>query len=297
MRLKCKLNLSAAAILAAVVFLAASRADAQRYDLATFHKYSGNTSTTATPAAPAPKTPSAGGSALDTAGTVAGHSGTGQIITEAGNAALDRANSAAASELRNTPLKNRLRAQGFTGKTGTKGGHLQKIRKDLIKKAPGAKNLSRWTKAVKWLGRLAKAIDIVSPVSRMAGHICEGDWSGAGWAAADEGSKKWATTKGAALGAAGGTFVAGPPGGVVGGIAGAAAADEIYSRTGAVAYDKAAQASKDRETFDRLAGHRMRDRYVRGHRTRVRTHVPTMGGKPPPPRPTVRTGCRCGRGR
>ncbi len=233
-------RLAAVTLMAAAVFLAASEADAYKYDMATFHRYSGNTSTPAAPADP-----------LGTAGTVAGHSGTGEAITKAAEHAQIKAN------------------------------------------IPGGKNVSGWSKAGKWLGRLGTAIDIVSPASRIAGHAWEGDWSGAGWAAVDEGSKKFATTKGAAAGGAAGTFVGGPAGTVIGGIAGAAAAEEIHTRTAGVLYDKAAQATKDQETWDRLAGHRMRDRNRQGSRTRVRTHVPTLGSKPP----TVRTGCRCGRGR
>ena len=287
-------RLAVITLMAAVVLLAASDADAQRYDLASFHRHSGNSSSSTAPK-PKPSTPS---DPLGTAGSVAGHGGTGEMITKLTDHAQDSANSAAAQTLSNTQMRNRLRAQGHAGKLGTKGGHLQRARADLIKKAPGAKNLSRWTRIGKWLGRLGAAIDIVSPASRIAGHLCEGDWSGARWAAADEATKKLATTKGAALGAAGGTAVGGPVGGVVGGVVGAAAAEELHSHTAGALYDSAAQASKDQETWDRLAGPRMRDRHIQGGgRTRVRTHVPTSGSRPRPPTTIRRTGCRCGRGR
>ncbi len=281
-------RLATITLMAAAVFLAASEANAQRYDLATFHRYSGNTST------PAPK-PSTPADPLGTAGTVAGHSGTGELISQGAQHAQNSANAAAANTLSNTKFKDYLRSQGYTGKLGTKSGDLQRIRAEYAGKGPGAKNLSGWSKTGKWLGRLGTAIDIVSPASRIAGHLCEGDWSGARWAAVDEGSKKFATTKGAAAGGAAGTFVGGPVGGVIGGIAGAAAAEEIHTRTAGALYDSAAQAAKDQEVWDRLAGPRMRDRHMQGSRTRVRTHVPTPGSRPPP---TIRrTGCRCGRGR
>lgn len=295
MRKNRTLDRLALVILAVAVLLAVSEADATTHDFASFYRYSGNTSSSSPkPAAPKPSTPS---DPLDTAGSVAGHGGTGELISQGVQHAQNNANSAAAQTLSNSKFRDLLRSQGHTGKLGTKSGELQRIRAGYAGKAPGAQNFSRWTKIGKWLGRLGSAIDIVSPASRIAGHLCEGDWSGARWAAADEGTKKLATTKGAALGAAGGTAVGGPVGGVVGGVAGAAAAEELHSHTAGALYDSAAQTSKDQEVRDQLAGPRMRDRHTQGSRPRVRTHVPTMGSKPRPPVTIRRTGCRCGRGR
>jgi len=155
---------------------------------------------------------SSGGSALDDANRVADQAATGQAIGEMGKFAQN-AGDAVTPEMSNSALKKYAKSTGAPG-LSAKNGSLQDFKKKALDKASG------WQKLGKMLKTAGNAINIVSPVSRIAGHAWEGDWSGAGFAAVDEAGKKGATWGGGTAG----TAVGGP----VGSIVGAGVAEEVY---------------------------------------------------------------------
>ena len=172
---------------------------------------------------------SGAGKAAETTGQVAGHSGTGQTMGEIIDYAAGRGN--VTEGMSNQALKKHAKTYGGPGKLSSKNGSLGTYRKKVLGQA------SKWKKVTTILKGAAKAIDVVSPASRLAGHIYEGDWSGFGFAAADEMGKKGATWGGGAAGTA--------AGGPVGSVIGAAAADELYTRNVSPEIDTKAQQHRD----------------------------------------------------
>jgi hypothetical protein len=185
-----------------------------------------------------------GGGATGKVGSVAGHGGTGEAITQVAGHGDSQA---ALGSLSNTKLKQYAKSSG-AGKLSSKNGSLQKFRGKVTKTG------SKWAKAAKWLKALGKAIDVVSPASRIAGHIYEGDYKGAGFAAIDECGKKAATTGGAA----GGTAVGGPVGSVIGAIG----AEEVYTAKVSPHIEQKALDVATRDTMKRLYGDKNFQRYM-----------------------------------